>query len=411
MLLAWCHGVVNHPDAIDPYLFYQENLMLDFTFHNPTRILFGKDRIKDIRSEIPTGAHVMITFGGGSIFKNGVMDEIKEALAGFTVSEFGGIEPNPTYETLMQCVARVKEEKIDFLLAAGGGSVIDGTKFIAAATLYDGEPWEILESFGSNVQEALPFGSVLTLPATGSEMNSNSVVTRKEFQAKLPFSSPSVYPKFSVLDPTKTFTLPVRQIANGVVDAFVHIVEQYLTYPVQASVQDRFSEGLLLSLIEDGPKALKEPENYDVRANIMWTATLALNGLIGAGVPQDWATHMVGHEITALYGVDHARTLAIVLPAMLDARREEKKEKLLQFAERVWNLTQGTEEERITEAIAKTRGFFEDMGTPTTFSAYKIGPEAIGKICGQLKAHGMTALGEHQSLTPDQVEQLLGKCL
>lgn len=385
--------------------------MLDFTFHNPTRILFGKDRIKDIASEIPAGTHVMITYGGGSVFKNGVMDEIKEALAGCTVSEFGGIEPNPTYETLMQCVARVKGEKVDFLLAAGGGSVIDGTKFIAAAALYEGEPWEILESYGSKVKEALPFGSVLTLPATGSEMNSNSVITRKEFQAKLPFSSPHVYPKFSVLDPTKTFTLPVRQIANGVVDAFVHIVEQYLTYPVQASVQDRFSEGLLLSLIEDGPKALKEPENYDVRANIMWTATLALNGLIGSGVPQDWATHMVGHEITALYGMDHARTLAIVLPAMLEARRGEKKEKLLQFAERVWNLKKGSDEERITEAIARTRAFFEAMGIPTTFSAYTIGPEAIGKICDQLIAHGMTALGEHQSLTPDQVEKLLGNCL
>ncbi len=385
--------------------------MFDFIFHNPTRILFGTHRIKDIASEIPEGAHVMVTFGGGSIFKNGVMDEIKEALEGFTVSEFGGIEPNPTYETLMQCVARVKEEKIDFLLAAGGGSVIDGTKFIAAASLYDGEPWEILETYGSRIKGALPFGTVLTLPATGSEMNSNSVITRRELQAKLPFASPWVYPKFSILDPTKTFSLPVRQIANGVVDAFVHVVEQYLTYPVQASVQDRFSEGLLRGLIEDGPKALKEPENYDVRANIMWTATLALNGLIGSGVPQDWATHMVGHEITALYGVDHARTLAIVLPAMLDARREEKKEKLLQYASRVWDITRGTEEERITEAIARTRSFFEAMGIPTTLAAYEIGPEGIGKITGQLKAHGMIALGEHKDLTPDQVEKLLTTCL
>jgi NADP-dependent alcohol dehydrogenase len=385
--------------------------MLDFTLHNPTRILFGKDRIKDIASEIPTGSHVMITYGGGSIVTTGVMDEIKAALSGFKVSEFGGIEPNPTYETLMQCVARVKAENVDFILAAGGGSVIDGTKFIAAAVLYDGEPWEILETYGAKIKEAVPFGTILTLPATGSEMNSGAVITRKEFQAKLVFSHPSVFPAFSVLDPTKSFTLPERQVANGVVDAFVHVMEQYLTYPMSGGVQDRFSEGLLLTLIEEGPKALKDPQDYDVRANIMWVATLALNGLIGSGVPQDWATHMVGHEITALHGVDHARTLAIVLPAMLEARRDEKGEKLLQYGTRVWNITEGSDDERMTEAIAKTRDFFEAMGIPTRLSAYDIGEEAIGKICDQLKAHGLMELGEHQNLTPDKVADILKSCL
>ncbi|WP_300668530.1 iron-containing alcohol dehydrogenase [Desulfoluna sp.] len=385
--------------------------MLDFTFHNPTRILFGQNRIKDIASEIPAGSHVMITYGGGSIVKTGVMDEIKTALKGFTVSEFGGIEPNPTYETLMQCVARVKAEKVDFILAAGGGSVIDGTKFIAAAALYEGEPWDILETYGARVTKAVPFGTVLTLPATGSEMNCGAVITRKEFQAKLVFSHPSVFPTFSVLDPTKSFTLPERQLANGVVDAFVHVMEQYLTFPVQGGVQDRFSEGLLLTLLEEGPKALKDPEDYDVRANIMWVATLALNGLIGAGVPQDWATHMVGHELTALYGVDHARTLAVVLPAMMEARREEKKEKLLQYASRVWNLSEGSDEARMTEAIAQTRAFFEAMGIPTRLAAYDIGEEAIEKVCAQLTAHGLNKLGEHQSLPPDQVGKILAACL
>lgn len=385
--------------------------MLDFTFHNPTRILFGKNRIAEIASEIPPGSHVMITYGGGSIVKTGVMDEIKKALSGFTVSEFGGIEPNPAYETLMGCVERVRAEKVDFLLAAGGGSVIDGTKFIAAAALYEGEPWEILETHGDKITQAVPFGTVLTLPATGSEMNCGAVITRKELQAKLVFSHPLVFPAFSVLDPTKSMTLPERQVANGVVDAFVHVMEQYLTYPVNAGVQDRFSEGLLLTLLEEGPKALSEPDNYDVRANIMWVATLALNGLIGAGVPEDWATHMVGHELTALYGVDHARTLAIVLPAMMEARREEKREKLLQYAARVWHLTEGDDEARITEAIAKTRAFFEAMGIPTRLGDYKIGKEAVEKVKAQLTAHGLTQLGEHQRLTPDRVGTLLTDCL
>ena len=287
--------------------------MNNFTFHNPTRILFGQGRIADIAREIPANARVLITYGGGSVVKTGTLAEVKAALAGYTVFEFGGIEPNPTYETLMQAVELARREKIDFLLAVGGGSVIDGTKFIAAAIPFAGEPWDILAK-RAPVKSTIAFGSVLTLPATGSEMNNGAVITRRASNDKLAFSNSRLYPRFSVLDPTKTFTLPPRQIANGVVDAFVHITEQYLTYPVDAKVQDRFAEGLLLTLIEEGPKALQEPENYAVRANIMWTATLALNGLIGAGVPNDWATHMLGHELTALHGLDHAQTLAVVPP-------------------------------------------------------------------------------------------------
>ncbi len=381
--------------------------MRNFTFHNPTRILFGTNRMEELASEIPAGAHVMITYGGGSIIKNGTMDRIKAALADFPVSEFGGIEPNPSYETLMKCVERVKGKGVDFLLAAGGGSVIDGTKFIAAAALYPGEPWEILETHGAKISEAMPFGTLLTLPATGSEMNSGAVITRTEIQAKRVFSHPSVFPVFSLLDPTQSFTLPERQVANGVVDAFIHVMEQYLTFPVNAGVQDRFSEGLLLTLLEEGPKALSEPDNYAVRANIMWAATLALNGLIGSGVPQDWATHMVGHEITALHGVDHARTLAVVLPAMMEARREEKREKLLQYAARIWHLTEGSEAERITEAIARTRAFFEAMGIPTRLRDYGIDEAAIAKICDQLRAHGLVGLGEHATLTPVEVAKIL----
>jgi NADP-dependent alcohol dehydrogenase len=373
--------------------------MQNFTFHNPTRILFGQGRIADIPREItstcPAGARVLITYGGGSVVKTGTLDEVKAALKDFTVFEFAGIEPNPTYETLMQAVELARREKIDFLLAVGGGSVIDGTKFIAAAIPFAGEPWDILVK-RAPVKSAIPFGSILTLPATGSEMNNGAVVTRRASNDKLAFANRLLFPRFSVLDPSKTFTLPPRQVANGVVDAFVHIVEQYLTYPVNARVQDRFAEGLLLTLIEEGPRALSEPENYDVRANLMWTATLALNGLIGAGVPQDWATHMLGHELTVLHGLDHAQTLAVVLPAMLQVRREEKREKLLQYADRVWGLREGDPETRIDQAIAQTRQFFEALQVPTRLSGYGIGPDAIPALIAQLERHGMTALGEHQ---------------
>ncbi len=374
--------------------------MQNFTFHNPTRILFGAGRIADIPREVPAGARVLITYGGGSVVKTGTLDEVKAALKDFAVLEFGGIEPNPTYETLMQAVELARREKIDFLLAVGGGSVIDGTKFIAAAIPFAGDPWAILAE-RAPVRAAIPFGSVLTLPATGSEMNNGAVVTRRATQDKLAFANRLLFPVFSVLDPTKTYTLPARQVANGVVDAFVHIAEQYLTYPVDAKVQDRFAEGLLLTLIEEGPKALSEPDNYEVRANLMWTATLALNGLIGAGVPQDWATHMLGHELTVLHGLDHAQTLAVVLPAMLQERRVEKREKLLQYAARVWGLTDGDEDARIDAAIARTRDFFESLGVPTRLAGYGIGADAIPALVAQLERHGMTALGERREIGLD----------
>ena len=285
--------------------------------------------------------------------------------------------------------------------------MIDGTKFVAAAVDYPRDPWHILESFGSEITRALPFGAVLTLPATGSEMNNGSVISRKSIQAKLPFFSPHVFPRFSVLDPVTTFTLPPRQIANGVVDAFVHVIEQYLTYPVNAPVQDRYAEGLLQTLVEIGPLALATPQDYEVRANLMWTAAQALNGLIGAGVPQDWATHMIGHELTVLHGLDHAQTLAVVLPAMLDLRREAKKAKLLQYAARVWNITEGSDDARIDAAIARTRAFFEALGVKTRLSGYGIGADSIPRIVSQLEAHGMTTLGERQDMGLDLSRRVL----
>lgn len=381
--------------------------MLNFDFYNPTQILFGKGRIADLAKVVPADARVLVLYGGGSIKSNGVFDEVMRALAGRNVQEFPGIEPNPSYETLMQAVELVRKEKLDFLLAVGGGSVIDGTKFVAAAANFDGDPWAILEKRGRNITHALPFGSVLTLPATGSEMNDGSVVTRKSLQAKMAFASKLVFPKFSILDPSKTFTLPPRQIGNGVVDAFAHVMEQYMTYPVNSPVQDRFAEGLLQTLIEEGPKALANPEDYDTRANIMWCATLALNGLIGAGVPQDWATHMVGHELTALYGLDHAQTLAIVLPSMLRVRKEGKRAKLLQYATRVWNINDGDDDSRIEEAIRRTQDFFEQMGVKTRLTDYRLGASNIDAILRHLENHRMVTLGEQRDVTLDVSRKVL----
>ncbi|MFL9692772.1 alcohol dehydrogenase [Aeromonas veronii] len=374
--------------------------MNNFTLHTPTKILFGQGQIAQLREQLPSDARVMITYGGGSVVRSGLLEQIRNELAGMTLFEFGGIEPNPAYETLMGAVELARAERVDFLLAVGGGSVLDGTKFIAAAAHYDlaKDPWHILETVGSEVRSAIPLGSVLTLPATGSEMNMGAVITRRSSGDKVHFFSPFVMPRFAVLDPVLTYTLPERQVANGVVDAFVHIVEQYLTYPVNAKVQDRFAEGLLLTLIEEGPKALAEPHNYEVRANIMWSATMALNGLIGAGVPQDWATHMLGHELTALYGLDHAQTLAVVLPALLQAKRKQKHAKLLQYAERVWGLNSGSEAERIDDAIAATRDFFERMGVKTRLRDYGLKDLGIDTLIGKLGEHGMTRLGEHSDI-------------
>ena len=381
--------------------------MLNFNFYNPTRIIFGGDTIAKINDYVPTEAKVLMLFGGESARKNGTLAEVREALGTREIHEFGGIEPNPSYETLMKAVELIREQKIDFLMAVGGGSVIDGTKFIAAAVNYTGDTWEILETHGTKITQALPFASVLTLPATGSEMNNGGVVTRKSTQAKLSFSSPYVFPQFSVLDPNKTFSLPTRQLANGVVDAFIHVMEQYLTYPVNAQVQDRFAEGLLQTLIEIGPKILEDSADYDTRANLMWSASMALNGLIGAGVPQDWSTHLIGHELTALHGIDHARTLAIVLPANLQVRRQEKREKLLQYAARVWQIVEGDEEQRIDTAIARTRAFFEQLGLPTRLSDYGLGETDIEIIITQLKSHNLTQLGEHKNVSLEISRQIL----
>ena len=372
--------------------------MFNFSYQNPTKIVFGQGQIKELTKLVPANAKILLTYGGGSIKQNGVYQQVMQALVGFEVVEFSGIEPNPSFETLLKAIEVVKQQGITYLLPVGGGSVIDGTKFIAAAIGYEGDPWDILTR-KAKITHAMPLGCVLTLPATGTESNGNSVVTRYSTQEKLSFSSPLVYPQFAILDPTVTFSLPPKQVANGVVDAFVHVMEQYMTYPVNAPVQDRFAEGLLLTLIEQGPLALSDPQNYDVRANVMWAATMALNGLIGQGVPQDWATHMIGHEITAVYGLDHAQTLAVVLPALLAEQRTQKREKLLQYGRRVWNLQHADEERLIDEAISHTRAFFEQMGVPTRLADYGIKAEAVDELVNKLEQHQLLKLGEHGDIT------------
>ncbi|RJG41852.1 iron-containing alcohol dehydrogenase [Motilimonas pumila] len=366
--------------------------MNNFTFHNPTIIHFGQGQISAISQAIPADAKVLVTYGGGSIKTNGVYEQVVEALSGHEWGEFSGIEPNPQYDTLMQAVQKVKQEGYNYVLAVGGGSVVDGSKFIVAAAEFDGNPWDILAQ-GAALQTALPLGCVLTLPATGSESNAGSVVSKGN--DKLFFFSPLVQPAFAVLDPQVTLSLSARQVSNGVVDAFVHVMEQYVTFPVNAKVQDRFAEGLLATLMEEGPKALSTPQDLKVRSNIMWSATQALNGLIGVGVPQDWATHMIGHEITGHYGVDHARTLSIVLPAVLKFKTPQKQAKLAQFAERVLGMQAGSDEQKASQAIAKIEAFFQSMEVPTRLSDVDLGADNIDTLINSLQQHGREQLGEH----------------
>ncbi len=378
--------------------------MKNFTYANSVKIIFGKDTIKDIVNEIPQGSKVLMTYGGGSIKKNNVYDQAVKALSSFEWYEFSGIEANPHYETCMKAVSLIKEKKIDFVLAVGGGSVLDATKFIVAAACFeDGDPWNILAK-RSPIKKALPFGTILTISATGSEMNSGGVITRAETQDKLAFGSPLTFPKFSVLDPTVTYSLPPRQIGNGVVDAFVHVIEQYLTYNEDSSLlQDLMSEAIMKALIIDGPKSLKNPTDYDVRANLMWASTWALNGWINCGVPEDWATHMIGHEITAFYGLDHAQTLAIVLPGVMSVLREQKSKKISRLGKEVFGIEGNN---AIDKTIKAVENFFEEMGVKTHLSDYNLADEAIEKVKNRLADRGWK-LGECQNITADVVKEIL----
>lgn len=381
--------------------------MNNFDYYNPTHIVFGQNRLGELDKLVPNDAKVLVLFGGGSAKRSGTLDKVLSGLGQRKVVEFGGVEPNPQFETLMKAVAVAKDQQVDFVLAVGGGSVMDGAKFIALAAIMDSDQQSLLfHGFKpAPASKALPMACVATLPATGSEMNSGGVVTFND--QKFSFSSPLVFPKFSFLDPDLTLTLPKEQIANGVADAFVHVIEQYLTFPTEAKVQERIAEGVLCTLIEDGPVTYRDNTNMAARKNFMWSATNALNGMIGRGVPQDWSTHMIGHEMTAMYGIAHGRSLAIILPSLLRERKEQKRAKLLQFADRVWGISEGTDDQKIDLAIDKTEAFFNDLDIVTNITHYGIDDDGIETLIGNMKKMGLTKLSETRDLTLDVVRKIL----
>ena len=387
--------------------------MLNFELYNPTNLIFGKGEIEKLSTLVPQGAKILLAYGGGSIFKNGIHEQVIKSLKsrdfGIEIVEFGGIEPNPHFETLMKAVDVIKEQNIDFILAVGGGSVIDGVKFISAAVNFDGNPMEILQKrlLIKDLSKVIPFGTILTLPATGSEMNSGAVVTIEATQEKLAFGGSALFPKFSICDPTVIQSLPKRQLQNGVIDAYTHVLEQYLTYPHDGYLQDRIAESILQTLIQVGPEVVENPKDYALASNFMWSCTMALNGLIQKGVPSDWATHMIGHELTALYGIDHARTLAVVGPNLYRVMFETKKGKLAQYGKRIFNLT-GTDDEIANEAIHKTVAFFHTMGMETKLSDYtKDFDKTADFIVDRFKERGWLGLGEKQNITLEKIKAIV----
>ncbi|UYQ95415.1 iron-containing alcohol dehydrogenase [Chitinophaga horti] len=382
--------------------------MQNFTLQNPTKILFGKGQIAALPGEIPAGAKVLMLYGGGSIKKNGVYDQVKAALKDVELLEFGGIPANPEYEVLLEALDVIKKENITYMLAVGGGSVIDGVKFLAAAALYEGaEPWDILAN-RLRTEKGLPFGTVLTLPATGSEMNSGSVISRRETKEKLSMGGPGLFPVFSILDPEVVASVPPRQIANGITDAYTHVLEQYMTYPVGFLLQDRFAESILQTLVEVAPVIMANPADYKAAGNFMWCCTMALNGLIQKGVPGDWAVHMMGHELTALYGIDHARTLAVIAPSHYRYNLSAKKEKLAQYGRRVWALTGDSDEAIALAAIEKTEAFFHSLQIATRLSEYTEDYAGTAeKIAARFTERGWLGLGEHRKLAPADVQKIV----
>jgi NADP-dependent alcohol dehydrogenase len=384
--------------------------MLNFELYNPTNYVFGKDQIKKLSKLVPAGSKILLAYGGGSIFKNGIHEQVVKNLEGFEIIEFGNIEPNPRFETLLKALEIVKNEKINFILAVGGGSVIDGVKFISGATNYDGNRLDILKNrvLFTDLSKVIPFGVVLTLPATGSEMNSGSVVTIEATKEKLVLGGSALFPKFSICDPTVIQSLPKRQIQNGVIDAFTHVMEQYLTYPHDAILQDRFAESILQTLVEIGPSVVENPTDYKLASNFMWCATMSLNGLIQKGVPADWATHMIGHELTALYEIDHARTLAIIAPNLYKVMFETKKDKLAQYGERIFCVQGNSIDEKANKAIEKTIEFFKLMGMETKISDFTNEYQSTADfIVKRFEDRKWVALGEKQNITPEKVREIV----
>jgi NADP-dependent alcohol dehydrogenase len=382
---------------------------MNFDYYNPTKVVFGKEIYNRIPEEIAihySQKKIMLTYGGGSIKENGILDQLKLALAGYDVTYFGGIEANPEYDTLMKAVQIIKEKGIGFVLAVGGGSVIDGTKFITAAVSYQGStPWDVLvRKEGCVFHDAIPFGTVLTLPATGSEMNSGAVISNSRLKEKRTMGGPQSFPKFSFLNPLVVASLPEKQLANGVIDAFMHTLEQYLTFPTWNLLQERIAEGILATLLEVGPKVIKHPSDDELAANLMWCATMALNGTLRAGVVYDWSTHMIAHELTALHGIDHARTLAIVAPELYRMQLEQKREKLNQCGQRIF----GLKGDCATDTIDRIEDFFNSLQVPTRLREYitELG-DTDEIIATRFKERGWLEMGENGDITPEKAARII----
>ena len=377
--------------------------MKDFTYYNPVKIIFGQNSLEKLPKQLSPNNRILLLYGQGSIKRNGIYQKIITLLGNHTFVEFAGITPNPHLEDCLQAIRTIKENDLNFILAVGGGSVIDAAKFIAAGVKFDGDPWQIL-SRHAPILSALPLGSVLTLPATGSEMNCNFVITNDALKIKLASASPLVYPQFSILDPQTSYSLDQRQTANGIADSFVHVMEQYLTYPTNTPLQDRQAEAVLHTLICEGKKVLTSPNDYQTRANIMWAATHALNNIIGCGVPQDWTTHAIGHELTALYGIDHAQSLVIVLPRIMQYKLEQKREKIIQYGQRLWN------KEIPQEIINTTEDFFASLGMKTRLEQYGIDAnQAAQRVSARLEQRNIV-MGERRDIYPKDVLEIVSAC-
>lgn len=385
--------------------------MRSFVYYNPVRVVFGRGTIAELAHLLPMDRKVMITYGAGAMswMRDGLYGQITDALRGRSIAEFGDIEPNPRYETLMVGVEKARQEGVGYLLAVGGGSVSDGTKFMAAAIPYRGaDPWDIIVR-RAPITSALPHGCVTTLPATSSEVNSGMVISRDSTKEKLGRSDPQLFAEFAILDPETTFTLPARQVANGIVDTYAHVLEQYMTYDVNAPLQDRQAEAILLTLIEEAPKVKADPKDYDVRANLMWCASQGLNGLIRCGVPGDWSSHAIGHELTAFFGLDHARSLAVLCPAVLKHQRQRKGRKLIQYGQRVWGIHGLSEDAAIDAAIAKTEGFFQSLGVPTRLLDHDLTPADCQVVVERFRRRG-ARLGEHGAIGAQEIGEILALC-
>ncbi len=380
--------------------------MNNFEFANPTKLIFGKGSISKLAVQLPKEKKIMITFGGGSVKRNGVYDQVIAALEGFDYIEFWGIEPNPLVDTVREAAKKAKEEGVEYLLAVGGGSTLDATKVIAVAACSDKDAWDlVLESEYSG--PALPMASVLTLPATGSEMNRAGVISNGELKEK--FALFSYFPQFSILDPQVTFSLPAHQISCGLADTFVHVMEQYITQINQSPLMDRWAEGIMLTIKESAPKIMSEERDYDSMANFMLSATMALNGFIGMGVAQDWATHKIGHELTALTGLTHGHTLTIILPALLKVMSQQKWDKILQFGQRIFDITEGSEAQRVEATIDATENFFRSLGLKTRLGECGVSDEISTEIVRRLKERG-SKFGEKANITHSEVAKILELC-